>query len=338
MGAVSKTLQRPPQVTSACLFIGLSCGLLLYTLIGLLTSWSSIDVQEGLADAFDASGVAMTDGRVESIRIGLQVVIVLLVAGLVCAIYALRRHAPSRIVLTVIAALTALVFLVIGFPIGLIPAAFAVYAVVQLWSPPARRWFAGEAEPAPAATPARPDPFAVRPAGGEPGPVASGPVGTGAPIAYAPVPQHHQPGPGRPRAVGTLTLVVTIASGLALVGSLVMVAAFTLARDELVAEYQTSSFTRSLDLTTEEWHALLRLLSVAFAVFAILSVAAIVAVLGLARRSRAAATTLLVLSILTVGVGVVTLPLGLIWSGLAVWAIILLRRPELQGWLADPTR
>lgn len=323
-------------MTSACLFVGLSSLLLLWFSISSLTSWNSLEVQEGLTgvlEDIDVAAVGLTvQGTIDGLRTVLMVATVPLVAGVVFAVYAFRGHEQSRIWLTVIAALTALAFTVTGGLIGLIPAAFAVYAVVQLWSRDSRRWFAlvndrdlphelrddppasstRASAPTAADGPSRPDPFASA------GAVAT----TDASPARS----------GPPSAVRTAALVTAIASGAAAVFSSTYLAIYLLARDSLIQVQADSPFSSVADTSDAEIAAALRTVAVLSAVALGLGLAAVAASVQLVRGRRSGLLGLVVLSGAAIVLGVFTL-IGIPWAGAAVWVLVLLRRPEVRAWV-----
>ncbi|MGJ9422185.1 hypothetical protein [Aeromicrobium sp. CF3.5] len=332
---------RPQQVTSACLFLGLSSALLLFFVIGWLSSWNSLAIQEGLTEALadldlGAAGLSV-QGTIDGLRTALMVATVPLVAGAVFAVYAARGHEQSRTLLSVVAVLNAVVFVATGGIIGLIPAAFAVAAIVQLRSPDARRWYAevngrevppelvrSAAAPAGGASTsaARPDPFA-------PGAV---PTGT-APTDTAPT-GTAQSGP--PSPVRTATLITMLSTGLAAVLSAAFLAVYAVAGDSLadaMLEAQADSpFSSMMESSATDITAGLRTVAVMCAIALALGLVALVASIRLARGHRDGHVALTVASAGTIGLGLFTL-VGLPWAGMAVWVLVLLRRPESRAWV-----
>jgi hypothetical protein len=65
------------------------------------------------------------------------------VAAIVLAVFVMRRHNPSRIALTVLGGVAALLMLV-QWPTGVVIAFFVAYTVSLLWRAPVRSWFAAE--------------------------------------------------------------------------------------------------------------------------------------------------------------------------------------------------
>ena len=323
MDDVSKPA-RPQPVTSACLFVGLSSGLLLFFVLGWLNTWNSLEIQEGLTGVLqdiDLASVGLSvQGTIDGLRTALMVATVPLIAGVVFAVYAARGHEQSRTMLSVVAVLTALVFVFTGGVIGLIPAAFSVFAIVQLRSRESRRWFAevngrevppelARAEPAPA--------MAV------PAPATAGP-----PTLQAPQ--------GPPAPVRTATLVTLLSTGAAAALSATFLAAYLVAGDRLAGAMldaqADSPFASMMESTEAEISSGLRTVAVMCAVALVLGAVALAASLRLARGHRDGHVALTVTSAGTIGLGLFSL-VGLPWAAMAVWVLVLLRRPESRAWV-----
>ena len=324
---------RPQKVTSACLFVGISSALLLFYVIGWLTSWNSQEIQGGLRDALedaDLASVGLTvQGTIDILRAVLMVSVIPLVAGVVFAVYASRGHAQSRIMLTGIAVLAGLAFVLTGGVIGLLPAAFSVFAVVQLWSRESRVWFAvvnGREVPAalvqtPVAAPVRPDPFAT--------PVPAASAGSpSTPAAVPPTPPRHGP----PGSVRTITLVTSIAAGLASAFSAIYVLVYVLARDSLTQAQLDSPMRSMMNSTDAEIIDAMRVGAVVCGITLVLGLAALGATWLIWKRKSFGHFALTVLSGVTVLMGLFTL-VGLPWAGAAVWVLVLLRRRESRAWV-----
>lgn len=320
MVAVSKPA-RPQQVTSACLFVGLSSALLLFFVIGWLNSWNSLEIQEGLTDALadiDLGAAGLTvQGTIDGLRTALMVSTVPLIAGVVFAVYAARGHEQSRILLAVVAVLNALVFVITGGLIGLIPAAFAVAAVLQLRSPEARRWYAevnGREVP----------PDLVRPA-------ATAVQPSVAPQALEKDPQHGPPSPVR-----TATLVTLLSTGIAAVLSAAFLAVYAVAggslADAMLEAQADSPFASMMENTDAEITSGLRTVAVMCGLALALGLVALVASIRLARGHRDGHVALTVACAGTIGLGLFSL-VGLPWAAMAVWVLVLLRRPETRAWV-----
>lgn len=323
MERVSKPA-RPQPVTSACLFVGLSSGLLLFFVIGWLNTWNSLTIQEGLTEALadidlGAAGLSV-QGTIDGLRTVLMVATVPLVAGVVFAVYAARGHEQSRTMLSVVAVLNALVFVVTGGIIGLIPAAFAVASILQMRSPDARRWYAEvNGREIPPDLVRAPAPQAV-----DPTTAAQVPGGQSGP----------QSGP--PSPVRTATLVTLLATGTAAVLSAAFLAVYFLVGDQLgdaMLEAQADSpFSSMMESTEAEITSGLRAVAVMCGLALTLGLIAVVASIRLARGHRDGYVALTVASAGTIGLGLFSL-VGLPWAAMAVWVLVLLRRAESRAWV-----
>lgn len=317
-----KRTPRPPAVTSACLFVGFSSALLLIYVIGWLTSWDSLELQEAhrkIADAIGTSDVAAVS---DALRYALYVLVVVLVAGVVGALYAARGDLASRILITVVAAVTALLFVTSGGLLGLLPGVFAVAAIVQIWGRDARRWFAvvNDREVAPLTRP-------------QPLPAATIPPPPPAPGQPAPAWQPSAVPNRRPSSVGTTALVTLIASGTALGGSLLYLLVYAvMPHDDLVEMQLDSPFMNVVDVTEADLRSALTTSAVFCSITAVLAVAAMLAVWSLMRRSTVGHTALFVCAVVTIIVGVFSI-VGIPWAAAAVWVVVLLRRRETLTWL-----
>jgi len=311
-------------VTSACLFVGFSSALLLIYVIGWLTSWDSLELQDAHRKIADAIGTSDVAGVSDALRYALYVLVVVLVAGVVGALYAARGDLASRILITGVAAVTALLFVTSGGLLGLVPGVFAVAAIVQLWGRDSRRWFAvvnGRQVQ---------DPAPIAPRAPVPPPPASGPPLPGRP---APVWQPPAAPNRRPSSVGTTALVTLIASGTALGGSLLYLLVYTvMPHDDLIEMQLDSPFMNMVDVTEADLRSALTTSAVFCSITAVLAVAAMLAVWSLMRRSTVGHTALFVCAVVTIIVGVISI-VGIPWAAAAVWVVVLLRRRETLQWL-----
>ncbi|HWV27043.1 MAG TPA: hypothetical protein VNZ66_07455, partial [Aeromicrobium sp.] len=314
---------RPPAVSSACLFVGIGSALLLMYVVGWLSDWDSLEMQDAHGQIADALAISDVDRVADVLRYGLYVLVVVLVAGLVGAIYTARGDLASRVLVTVVAAVVAVLFVLSGGVFGLIPGAFSVAAIVQLWGRDARRWFAlVNGRSVPSSTPS--SPFAPPPGSSHlsippPPPAGYESASTGSPIPPPPMTR-------RPASVRTTIVVTAIASGLALAGALFYLAVFTLVpRDELVDLQLDSPFTEMVGLTEDDIRQALTTSAVFCGVTAILAAASLLAVWALALRKRAGHAVLFVCAVVSAAVGIFSL-VGIPWAVAAVWVAILLRR------------
>lgn len=334
---------RPSSVTSACLFVGLSCVILLVSVVQALGSWGSIEAQEQLAAVLDEqplSGMGLSmDQALDTMRAALYVAALVCLLGVVFAIYTFRGHGPSRFVLTVVCALAAVGFILTGL-IGILLAAFVLSSAFMLWSPESRDWFAlknGRTPPVRAQRPAsRVD--AVAPSAVAPG-RPEAPAGPAAPAASAPQPTPRSAGAaGRqriPREVliaSVTTLVTWLTVGFV---ALMIVLSFIFttdsfadiaASDPALAE-QVETLRDTIGDVAPSW-------AVAALVVGVMSlVAAVAAVAGMLRRSAGRAG-MVMLSYGGIVLSALVLPVGLPWAAAAVITIVLLNRPVARAWFA----
>jgi hypothetical protein len=337
---------RPQKVTSACLFIGISCGLLLFYVSSWLGSWNSLEVQDGLASVLagiDLDALGMTSqGTIDLLRQVLMVMVVPLVAGGVFAVYAARGHLQSRAMLSGIAVLAALVFVVTGGFIGLIPAAFAVASVTQLWSRESRVWFAAvngreipESLVRSQAVAAPPDPFAAGQTAVAPDPAAPDPAvppATAQPAVETSAPGYPVASSGLPTSIRTLAIVTFIATGVVVTVSAIYVAVYMLARESLTRAQLESPVRSMMDSTDAEIIDAMRVAATICGITVVLGVAALVSTWLVIKQHAFGYLALTVLSGVTIIMGLFTL-VGLPWSGAAIWVIVLLRRAESRRWV-----
>ncbi len=307
---------RPPAVASACLFVGMSSGLLLVYVIGWLTSWQSLEMQKMHREIADSIGTSDVAAVADALRFVLYFMIVVLVAGVVGAIYASRGDLQSRVLVTIVAAITAMMFLMSGGLLGILPGVFAAFAIVQLWGRDSRRWFAivngREVAPLPVVPPA-PTPGAVPPQPWTP-PLAAN---------------------GRPSSVSTAALVTVIASFAALGGSLLYLLIYlAVPHDDLVQAQLDSPLMEMVSITEADIREALTTSAVFSAIAATLATAAILSAWALSRRKALGHTALFVFAVVTVIVGVISI-IGIPWAAAAIWVLVLLRRRETLVWLRD---
>lgn len=351
----TEALRRPEKVTMACVFIGLSCALWFYFAATLLSSWTSLETQQSILDAIGENPIAgvETTQVVEYLRWLMLATAAVAVAGIVLAFYTARGHQASRVLLTILAGFAAVSFLATGL-IGIIPAAFAIGCGFYLWSADARLWFrqkngqdvsallaqatpaVAQTSPAPLSSggaPTRQAPEAPVWHGPDAGPGVNEPAPPGvyvAPAASAPSPNDRRPAPL------VLASVVTFASaGLVTAFSGLWVLLALGASDEIEAAIAEHPMQAVRDLPEQlgmDIATIVDLIAVTMGVALVLSILAIAAAgLTLAGFSFGR-FALLGLSFLTVGLGILTLPFGLLWSGLAIWVVVLLSRPVVRAW------
>ncbi|MGH3473569.1 MAG: hypothetical protein ACRDOT_01500 [Aeromicrobium sp.] len=315
---------RPQAVMLACVFVGFSAFVLLLELIQALSEWGTIEMQDGLQPTLTTlseRGYDLSMGELlGTLRwVGLVCVLVL-VAAIVFAVYAARGDHVSRIGLTALAVVTALLLVPFGW-LGLLQAVFLFAAAYILWSSDARQWYA--AQHASAGTGASDD--APEPAAN---PWAA--PATSEPAAEEPAPPVRST--HRPRAVLAAGLVTVIGS--ALVGGLsgLYLLIYGFARDEYVTLVQDGPFA---DLySAGELDTALRAAFWACLGMLPLAAAGLAAGLSLLARLPIGRAATLALAWITAAAGVVLIPFGLLGTGAAVAVIVLLNRDESRAWTA----
>lgn len=335
------SLIRPPRVTTACLFVGLSCAMLLFYVTSTLSNWGSIEVQDQVkqvlaAEPLKSSGLAITDA-LSWLRWALMAAAAVAVAGIVFAIYTARGHQASRVILTVICGLASLVFLAGGL-FGLLPAAFAIGCGIYLWTADSRQWFAVKNGKAILVEKPRVDPFAnpgmtggfetpreaaTQPAEGSPAPQAATYVA--APIR----------GP-QPKAVLGAGLVALIMSAMVALVSGMNAVFYAVAPDAYVRLFNDNPLMRDTvsqaGMTAAE---LARALFIGCSIALIFSLAAIVAAGATLAGKRLGRNVLVGLTVVTVPISIVAFPVGLVWTAGAIATLVLLKRPDSRAWFAN---
>ncbi|WP_019144367.1 hypothetical protein [Aeromicrobium massiliense] len=341
----AKPLPRPPKVTVACLFIGLTCAFMLLQFISTLSQWGSIELQEQVAEALDGPvGVDLSVDTVLSwLRVLLNVLAAGAAAGIVLAVYAARGHQASRVLLTVTAALLALVFVSVGL-LGLLPAAFAVGCAFYLWSPEARAWYAaknGRVTAAPA--PARPDPFAAPPAGAtaESQRTAVAPAAPPVPHqAHPGQPWQHAPaaptGPRRPQSVLTAAIVMLSSAGVVAGVAGLNALLYVVSPDEYVRLLQDQPLmadsVRELDTTAE---TLARWMFIGCSILTVVSLLGALAGVLLLTRTKGARVFALVMCAVTFVIGLAAVPMGWPWAAAAALVVWWITRQDARAWLSS---
>lgn len=315
----SSAVSRPPRVTTACLFVGLSCLFALVNVGATLATWGSTGTQDQIraimaSGFFKSSGLAAAD-VMGWFRWGLMGIAAVATAGVVFAIYTALGHQASRVILTVICALASLVFLAGGL-FGIVPAAFSIGCGIYLWTSEAGQWFAiknGKMS-APAGAPIV-DPFAV--------PL---PLDDTAVAAKAADPALVRSA-SRPRSVFIAGVVALVGSVTAAALSGLFLVVYLTAHDAIVRAEMTSPSMKWFHLTNADVARGLDSTAQFCALAVMLSVPAIIAAVLLLNGSLLGRRVTIALSIAAVPVGVFSL-VGLPWSAAAVATIVLLRRPE----------
>lgn len=332
---------RPPAVTMACVFVGLSSFLMLAQLIGLLTTWGSTEMQDALQPLLRGLG----DGGVEmSMPELLRILrwlglgsILLLVAGMVFAVYAIRGDRVSRVGATVIAVVLAMLVIVSGL-IGILLGAFLLFAAGTLWAPDARRWYAADSGSTPdlnadltETTPdsdSAPNPWTAPTTNVQTVEPQTQTMETQTP----PAPTTHRP--SSILAAGLVTVIGSTIAG-AMAGVYLLIYGFI--RAEFVRSIEEGPFA--------DWYQpgqiddSLRTIFWASLVVLPLAVAGLGAGMSLLARLPIGRIATLALAWITTGVGLVMTPvtfplglLGLFGTGAAIAVIVLLNRDESRAW------
>lgn len=330
---MSTTSARPPTVTLACVFLGLTGALWLFVAGSTLSDWTSLETQQQVREMVETSPVgASADTLVEIARITLMVTAALAAGAVVFAIYAARGHPASRIMLTVQAAILALVFGVTGIQ-GLIPSAFAIACVVLLWNAEARHWYSVKNGKLPAAA----DPPVVARSSDAPVPA----------VQHHPAADRTSATPGeaqpstavadrpRPRpalAAGVLTIVGST------VGFFVGVYLFVAGeRFGVQIEEQVRGDDRFASLYSDiEEGTLAQAVTMLGGSMVALSLLGLLAAILLMNRTAVGRILLYIASGGTIAMSLLTFPLGLVTGAVAIYVIVLISKADVRTWLASP--
>jgi len=138
---------RPREVTIAGVQTIVGSAVMIFLLVSLETQLNSAAMEkefEKLLDdpRMDPLGLTVAELR-NVVHYSFMAMGVLAVTSLVLGFYVLRRHATSRIVLTVLGGIVALLSL-LGGPGGWVLAAYIGVCVLLLWTKSARNWFRNE--------------------------------------------------------------------------------------------------------------------------------------------------------------------------------------------------
>jgi hypothetical protein len=135
---------RPRPVTVAGVIAASTCALLVVWLLDIETQVRSIEVRHSITDTLRGRGWEGIVSVSEVIAIMHGIIAVsaaLSAAGLVLAIYSLRRHRAARIGLSVVAVCLLFTATLVTGPLPLAVA----YGAARLWRRDARDWFDGVA-------------------------------------------------------------------------------------------------------------------------------------------------------------------------------------------------
>ncbi len=296
-----------------------------------LASWGSIEMQEALESTLESAGVkANIDQLLPTLRLFAFAMLVAAIAATVFAVFTAKGHQPSRVGLSALAVLAAMVSLFAGVA-GLFMVAICGLILFLLWNEPARIWFAVVNGKVPLELKAQPSLGAMPPAGQSPDQAAPGVVHV-APPAFDPV-AHVAASGAMPSPVRLALLIAGIGSlfGAALSG--LVLAVLVGLRDEVVKQYENSPMlSEQLGAAGLNASQLVSLATGIFAMWLIVSVLSLGAVAWAATSKRSGWWALIVMMVITCGVAAVGLPLGLIWLIAAIAVIVQLTRPEAKAW------
>lgn len=359
MSGTGEPAKRPRQVTAAAVVAAVACGLLVASLFDAMASVRSVETQDAVRAFLDRqSGLGISVANVIVFLRGLVLASgALAAAGLVMAVYTLRRHRAARIGLTVVALL---MLFTTTFVRGLLPVVIAA-ASSMLWSREAREWFDGrdhDRSRAPGGAGSRPDPFArpvlqPPPAGSVEAPAAS-PEAGGSPVdypgadpatypiaypAYAGQPWSSPPSvdraPRRPRTVTVAVWLTWVFSILTLLVFGLLVLAMILDHEGLLSALQRDANVAALSLSGEEILAALWVVSAVCISWSLASIALAVLTIrgvGIARVALAVSAGLAGL------VGFVAIPVGWLNAAAGIASAVLLFTGGANEWFAGRRR
>lgn len=303
-------LRRPPSVTMACVFVGLTSLIVFGSVTSSLSNWGSIELQDAVRDALDdpaLDGVDLTVPQVvEWLRRAAYAVVVLAIAGVVFAVFAARGHRSSRVSLTVMCGLAFVGFIGIGGLAGMLPAVLAVVCAMQLWSPDSRAWFDAKNG-------------VVRPA------VPPVPV---APVAG---PGAAPGAPAQPKSIRIAGLVALIASWLVLMFSAYYALIYVTARSSYVDSLSKGSTKKMLDEYGIAPADFVTWMFIFFVVCGVLALLACAAAALMLRGVPHARTATIVLAAVSVPVSFMFVGVGWPWTAAAVFVLVQLRRKQPTG-------
>lgn len=144
MSSTGRRGSRPWEVTVSGLLAVMGSAMIVFTVLTLAEQLDSATMRDTLTQLttdprFANLNLTLDDAR-SLVRYMLMAMGVLSVTSLVLGVYVLRRHQPSRIALTVLGGLVAVVSLFAGLP-GWLLAVYVGVSVGLLWTRTAREWF-----------------------------------------------------------------------------------------------------------------------------------------------------------------------------------------------------
>ncbi len=318
-------------------------------------------IEQAFADAPFGSGGYSVEQAVEYLRVAAMGAAACCVAAVVLSVFTARRDRVARIVLTVLAVGWVLVSLLLGVA-GLLLAILGGLSVALLWKPESRAWFAVQTnDRVPAGDPSslgrhaptpqdrrttnQETPMTTPPPdtpGGQSSPYGQQPQYPGAsqPPQYGG--QYGQQGGGYPQYGGYQSPVPTSRPGgvtAAAVTSIVFAAvtggfwvvmgiALLVAGESIVDEIRSTpeyqEALRESNVSVGQLADYVSTFGVVAMILGLVQLLAIWASIGVLRGSGVARIFLTIASAITVVVGLIFFPFGLIWSAAAIIVIVLL--------------
>jgi hypothetical protein len=339
------THPRPQVLTAACLYLGGIFAVQLFTVLVLVSDLSTPEGQDRVSTQLGWFGVGRSFGEAQTAyQVVLTVVAVLAGTGIVCAIHTAKGHHPSRVIVTVVAAVLLMVSVGGLLGPGFFTAALGfmgVFFSAQLWTTPARSWFRVLAGKPPLPTRAVPP--------------AQAPVPVGARQPHDQAPQHPYPPlpPGFPHAYAQqpptwapsrepLPRSVRIATWTALIGSVAAMglSAVFLLSSLVIGDYdgfmaQGGPGADMIRGREDEFNQALHLVRVICGISLVLGLGGVLAAARVLVTRRSGDVLLFVMSVVTIIFTVaiaLSFPFGLPWTAAGIVAVIHLRRPEARRW------
>lgn len=281
---------RPPRLVTTCAYLGVIGVFQVVQVIIVLTGWYSASGEEQVkrfTDPLVDDGISRGDAETVY-RVYLAIVAIVAASVLVFAIYTALGHAVSRIMLTIMTPLMAVLGLTQGSFVSILVSLAAMFCVFQLWHPDVRQWFAllsGKEEPVPAAPPGWPPPAPTEQAEQPPQPPQQQWAGQ---QQWAPQPYAYAPPrpPARTDVVKILSLITLIVSSVTAAGCGLYLLIYGTAREELVDE-MVSSNSNWADLSEAEIRASVHdLATLSWVVLPLCLIAIVVSTVLLVRRRQ----------------------------------------------------
>lgn len=324
--AKTKKPQRPENVTMPAIFLGLTAMLSVFYISSVLGSWTSLETQEAITTALgDANlGQLSDETAMTAIRVIFFGILIASIAAVVFSVFVLRGDKASRIGLSVLGVLAALLFVTGGLA-GLIPALFSAVSVGLLWSAPARAWFDSHAQIHQSATAS-----VVTETAPPSQVVAAKPA-----ASVAAVVSLERPG------ILTAALVVTaVFSSLVLLAAalwLIVVSGNPGALVDAIENHPLASVRELPDMLGQSAQEVVSTASTVMAVLGALSLVSLVSA-GLAYfRKPGSREFLMVMSLIAMSVSVLAFPAGLPWALASAFVFYVTLRLDVKMWFREST-